>query len=157
MKYVVQKGRVVVKARAPEPDMTATWSKVSGTIDLDPEKPAGVRAELSLDMRSFVAGDWFARWQLKGDLDAERYPTAKFMLMRLENLREPSPGQLEAVALGQIQWRGLTVEVRARGKARVSPRQIDATGSFEISLGDLGVPAGDTFRVDVSLSATARA
>jgi polyisoprenoid-binding protein YceI len=157
MKFVVQKGRVVVKARAPDPDMTATWSKVSGTIDLDPERPAGARGEVRLDMRSFEAGDWFARWQLKGDVDAERHPTATFMLMRLESLREASSGQLEGVALGQLQWRGMTVEVRARGKARVSPRQVDATGSFDVSLADLGVPAGDTFRVEVSLSATATA
>src|SRR6266571_5950362 len=111
MRYVVHKGRVVVKARSPLQDTTATWKKPSGTIDLDPEQPRGARAEVSLDMRAFDAGDWFQNWKLKGELDAERHPTARFLLMRFEDLREPAPGQLEATALGQLQWRGRTVEV----------------------------------------------
>ncbi len=155
MRYVVKKGRVMVTARASAPDMTATWSRTTGTIDLDLEKPAGARAEVTLDMRSFTAGDWFAKWKLAGEVDADSHPTARFLLMRLEDLRETSPGQLEATALGQLQWRGKSTEVRARGKARVNRLQIEATGSFVLDVRDLGVALGETVRVEVSLSAAA--
>jgi len=151
--YRVVKGRVKVKASS-SPDVT-TWSKLSGTIQLDPAPPLGARAELSVDMRSFEAGDWFKNWKLKGDLDPTAHPTARFVLMRFDGLREASPGQLEATAVGQLQWRGQTAEIRVRGKARVNPRAIDASGSFELDALSLGIKADEPVRVEVSLSATA--
>lgn len=154
MRYVVRKGRVVVTSRAA-PDLSATFDKPAGTIDIDPERPAGARAEITLDMRSFTAGDWFADWKVKGEVDPERHPVARFLLMRFENLRETSPGHLEATALGQLQWRGAMTEVRAAGKARVDRRHIEATGAFELRARDLGLPRADVLRVEVSLRATA--
>jgi hypothetical protein len=149
----VTKGRVTVKARSSA-DVT-TWSKLSGTIQLDLDQPLGARAEMSVDMRAFEAGDWFKHWQLEGDMDPRAHPTATFMLMRFEGLREASAGQLEATAVGQLQWRGKTAEVRVRGTARVNPRAIDAAGWFELDARLLGLAADEPVRVEITLSATA--
>lgn len=151
--YRVVKGRVTVKAGS-SPDVT-TWSKVTGTIQLDLDRPDGARAEISVDMRSFEAGDWFQNWQRKGNLDADAHPTAKLVLMRLEGVREGSAGQLEGTAVGQLQWRGKTAEVRVRGTARVNPRAIEASGSFDVDPQRFGIKADERLRAEVSLSATA--
>lgn len=151
--YRVVKGKVTVKARSSA-DVT-TWSKVSGTIQLDLDQPLGARAEVSVDMRSFEAGDWFKHWQVEGDIESPAYPTAKFVLMRIDGLRETSSGQLEATAMGQLQWRGKTTEVRVRGAARLNPRAIDATGWFELDARLLGLAADEAVRVEITLSATA--
>ena len=152
MRYVVKSARVVVTARAT-PDLVARWSKGAGTIELDPDHPAGARAEITVDIRTFDAGDWFSHWRVNAGLDVDRHPTARFLLMRLEGARESTPGQIEGVAVGQLQWRGHTTDVRARGKARISRRQIDATGSFDVDARRLGVAAGDLLAVEVTLSA----
>ena len=151
--YRVVKGKVTVKPRSSA-DVTI-WSKLSGTIQLDLDQPLGARAEVSVDMRSFEAGDWFKHWQLEGDMDPQAHPTATFILMRFEGLREASAGQLEATAVGQLQWRGKTAEVRVRGTARVNPRAIDAGGWFELDAHSFGIAADESVRVEINLSATA--
>src|SRR5262249_56528201 len=85
VRYVVRKGRVVVTSRAA-PDLSATFDKPAGAIDIDPERPAGARAEITLDMRSFTAGDWFADWKVKGECDPERHPVARFLLIPFDDL-----------------------------------------------------------------------
>src|SRR5450432_1812324 len=105
-RYTVQRGKIEVKARSSLHDTTTVWSKVTGTIDFDPEATGGAQAEISVDMRVFDAGDRLKNWKIKGDLDPDSHPTATFQLMRFDQIGEKTAGDYEALATGQLSWRG---------------------------------------------------
>jgi polyisoprenoid-binding protein YceI len=139
MRYHVQRGVVEVKARSSIHDTTTRFGKVEGTIDFDPDAAAEARAELSVDMRVFDAGDRFKNWKIKSDLDPDAHPTATFALVRLDSIHEATSGRFEARALGQIRWRGKGADVTVKGEASVDRRRIEASASFEMNVRDLGV------------------
>jgi polyisoprenoid-binding protein YceI len=140
MKYVVQRGRIEVKARSSIHDTNTIWSKVTGTIDFDPDKTDAARAEIQVDMRVFDAGDRLKNWKIKGDLDPDSHPTATFTLSRFDQISEKTAGDFEAVAAGQLAWRGKTPTVKVKGKARIDRRAIDAQATFELDVRkELGV------------------
>ena len=43
--------------------------------------------------------------------------------------------------MGQLRWRGKSVDVKVKGKASVDRRTIDASASFELDVRDLGIAA----------------
>jgi polyisoprenoid-binding protein YceI len=140
MKYTVQRGRVEVKARSSIHDTNTVWAKVTGTIDFDPDKTDAARAEIQVDMRAFDAGDRLKNWKIKGDLDPDSHPTATFTLMRFDQINEKTAGDFEAVAVGQLAWRGKTPSIKVKGKARIDRRAIDAQASFDLDVRkELGV------------------
>ena len=161
LSYTIQAGEVVVTARSSIHDTRTVFSRLSGTIAIDPAAPeAGASAEVAVDMRAFDTGDRLKNWKLKSDLDPERHPTATFRLARLEvAAAEP----LRAAASGTLAWRGRDVEVRARGEGTISPEAIRARAVFELDVRALGVEPPKIFflrvesvvRVEVSLSARA--
>jgi polyisoprenoid-binding protein YceI len=151
---------VVVKARSSIHDTTCVWSELSGTIDFDPAKPEAAAAEITVDMRVFDAGDRLKNWKLKGDLQ----PKAVFRLSRLDGVTSATGSEaLSATAVGAIDWRGKTAEIRASGSATVTGTKIDAKCTFELNVRHLGVepPKILMFKVDeivavsVELSANA--
>jgi polyisoprenoid-binding protein YceI len=139
MRYLVQRGLVAVKARSSIHDTTTRFDKLQGTIEFDPDVTAETRAELSVDMRAYDAGDRFKNWKLKSDLDPEAHPTATFALMRLTSIHEKVSGRYQAAAVGQLQWRGKAVDVQVQGEATVDRRRIEASARFELNVRDLGV------------------
>lgn len=139
MKFKVQRGLVEVKARSKVHDTTTRYNKIEGTIDFDPDEPKGARAELSVDMRVFDAGDRFKNWKIKSDLDPDQHPTATFTLTRIESISEVTSGRFEARAVGQIKWRGRSVDVKVKGTAKVDRRSVEASADFEMKVTDLGV------------------
>ena len=165
MRFRVQRGVVEVKARSSIHDTDTKFSKLEGWIEFDPDAPAGARAEISVDMRVFDAGDKLKNWKLRSDLEPDKHPTATFILMRLENAHEPGAGRFEAAAVGQLRWRGRSPDIRVRGQASVDRRAIDAKASFDLDVRELGVkpPGFLMFKVEsvvtvhVTLFATAAA
>jgi polyisoprenoid-binding protein YceI len=158
MRYEIQRGKIVVRGRAPDDHRTATWSNTSGTFEVDVDDPGRAGGEMTVDLRTFEAGDWFAKSQLKSIVAAAAHPKATFVLMRVEKARELVAGQVEGVAVGQIQWRDHTVTVRARGGGTLNHRALDVSGRFVLDVRQLGVPvhAGDAeVVVDVSVYAIA--
>jgi polyisoprenoid-binding protein YceI len=137
--YKVQRGKVTTTARSSVHDTKTVWAKLSGTITLDVDALATARAEISVDMRAFDAGDFLKNWKLKSELDADKHPTAIFRLVGIEDVRETTAGEFSGTAVGQIAWRGKTADVRARGTARIDRRTLDARASFELNVRDLGI------------------
>jgi polyisoprenoid-binding protein YceI len=139
VRYRVQRGLVEVKARSSIHDTDTRFAKLEGWIEFDPDQPAAARAEISVDMRVFDAGDKLKNWKLKSDLEPDKHPTATFVLARLENVHEPNAGRFAASAVGQLKWRGRAPDVRVRGQASVDRRAIDARASFDLDVRELGV------------------
>lgn len=137
-RYVVGRGRVVVKARSSIHDTTAVWSELSGTIDFDPARPEEAAAEVVVDMRIFDAGDRLKNWKLKGDLEPDKHPHAVFRLSRLDGVTA-SGESLSATAIGSLEWRGKKADIRATGSATATPAKIEAKCSFELNVRHLGV------------------
>jgi polyisoprenoid-binding protein YceI len=157
--YAIESGQIVVTARSSIHDTRTIWSRLSGTIAVDPAAPqAGASAEVAVDMRAFDAGDRLKNWKLRSDLDPDRHPTATFRLDRLEvNGAEP----LAAAASGVLAWRGREVEIRASGDGTISADALRARARFDLDVRSLGVEPPKIFflkvdhvvRVEVTLSA----
>ncbi len=148
-------------ARTAAHDTKTRFAKLEGTIDFDADDTKSARADLTLDMRVFDAGDRLKNWKLKTDLEPDQYPTATFTLARFLDIHEVTAGQYTATALGQLAWRDATPMVKVKGVASVDRRSIDARASFELDVRDLGIApprflmfrVEDVVRVQVSLFA----
>ena len=163
-RYLVDpaKSLVVVHARSSVHDTDARWTRLTGTISVDPADPgAGAEARVVVDMRELDAGDRMKNWKLRGDLEPDKYPEAVFTLAKLEDVR--TSARVEAAALGSIAWRGRTAQVKATGSAQITAASILATCKFELNVTHLGVKppkvlmfkVDEVVLVDVTLVATA--
>jgi polyisoprenoid-binding protein YceI len=163
MKFKIQRGLVEVKARSSIHDTNTRYPKLEGQIDFDADAPAGARAELAVDMRVYDTGDRLKNWKLKSDLDPESHPSATFTLSRLEAVSEEAAGKFVATGVGQLRWRGKSVDLKVKGRATVDRQTIEATASFELDVKLLGVAppkflmfkVEDVVQVQVSLRALA--
>lgn len=160
--YKVVGGHVRVTARSSLHDTRTVWSRVEGTLEVDPDAPeAEPRAEIRVDMRELDTGDRLKNWKLKSDLAPDRYPTATFTLRRLENVRRENGGGFRADAVGLLAWRGRDTEVRLSGRGRLDASAVEAEGRFELDVRHLGVepPKILMFRVEpvVEVEVQARA
>jgi hypothetical protein len=162
LRYRVHKGLLTVTAEGS--DTVVRFDKMAGSIELDPEDPpAKVKGELSVDLRSFDAGDRFKNWKIESELGAEQHPTAELTLARLEGVTEESPGKFRGRGRAQIRWRGKRVDVTCRGHGLVSRRELEVRATFELSVRELGLPpasfllfrSGDALKVDVVVVARA--
>jgi polyisoprenoid-binding protein YceI len=142
MKYQVQRGKVEVLAKSSVHDTTTQFSKLEGTIDFNPDDTSTAKADLTVDMRVFDAGDRLKNWKLKSDIDPDQWPTATFTLARFEDIHEITAGQWSATAVGQLRYRGKSPIIKVKGKASVDRRSIDAKATFSLDMPkDLGMKA----------------
>ncbi len=139
MRYKIQRGQVDVKARSSVHDTTTRYAKIEGTIDFDPDDPNAARAEIQVDMRVFDAGDRLKNWKLRSDLEPDKHPIASFTLARFADIHEPTAGQFNATAIGQLRWRDRGPNITVKGSASVDRRAIDARASFDLDVRELGV------------------
>lgn len=131
--------RVRVTARSSIHDTETIWSRVSGTIEVDPDAIAeGASAEIEVVMTEFDAGDWLKNRKLRKDLAVSEHPRASFRLDELVDVAA-SGDETSARATGTIAWRGEQASIAAEGSARVTSELIRATASFELDVTKLGV------------------
>jgi len=149
MLYKVQRGLVTVTARSAPHDTTTRYPKLDGTIEFDADNPRAARAEIAIDMRVFDTGDKLKNWKLKSAHNPDEHPTAIFTMARFEDIHEMTAGQWNAVASGQLKWRGRAPMVKVSGKASVDRRGIDAQASFSIDMRELGVQPPEFFLLKV--------
>ena len=151
MRFTVGSGsKVVVSARSSIHDTRTLWDSVEGTIELDPDDPAAdARAELRVDMRRHDAGDFLRNRKVKKDLEVDRYPEARFVLDRLDEVIRDGE-RFRARARGVIEWHGKKVAVEAQGEAEIGGGALRATGRFDLDVRDLGVqpPRFFVFKVE---------
>lgn len=90
-------------------------------------------------MGSFDAGDWLKNKKLKSEIDPKKYPTASFHLGGLDEVVERGDGGFEVKARGLLRYRGREVEIVIAGTGTMDAAGIDARGSFDLDLRDLGM------------------
>lgn len=163
--YNVDTGRsqLVVRARSSIHDTNTTFTKISGTVQADSAtlEDTGATASFQVDMGSFDAGDWLKNRKLKKDVDPGRYPTATFELSELRDVKRNDDGSFAAKAVGTLAWRGRNVTLEVAGKGTMDDNGIDATGTFDLDIRELGMepPKFLMFKVDpeVTIEVTLRA
>lgn len=163
--YNVDTGRsqILVRARSSIHDTNTTFSKISGRVEADGDtlEETGATASFSVDMGAFDAGDWLKNRKLKKDMDPGRYPTATFELTELRDVKREDDGSFVARAVGTLAWRGRSLTVEVAGKGTLDDSGIDATGTFDLDIRELGMepPKILMFKVEpeVTIEVTLRA
>jgi polyisoprenoid-binding protein YceI len=159
-----RKSLVIVRARSSVHDTDTKFTRLGGTVDVDPEDPgSGAQARISVDMREFDAGDWLKNRKLKGDLEPDRYPEALFTLSLLKDVARKAGERFEARAFGGLAWRGRSTSVEATGGATITPVRVIAECRFDLDVTTLGVKppkvlmfkVEDVVSVEVRLEASA--
>jgi polyisoprenoid-binding protein YceI len=147
---------VVVEARSSIHDTRTRWSGVAGTIEADPAELAAATAELTVDMTRHDAGDFLRNRKLRKDLHVDRYPTARFRLVRLRDVADRGGGSFAATADGVIAWHDREVEIAAAGEGAVTADRIAATARFELDVRAFGVepPRFLMFKVEEVVAVT---
>jgi polyisoprenoid-binding protein YceI len=153
--------RIVVKARSSIHDTSTTWNRIEGTAEADPAALLDARASFSVDMTAFDAGDWLKNRKLRKDLDVARHPRAIFEITGLRDMHQNEDGSFRATADGILRWRGKELALAVSGRGRIDATAIDATGSFDLDIRQLGVepPRFLMFKVEseVTVEVTLRA
>lgn len=142
MRYRVESGKLIVKARSRIHDTTTTWDKVSGDVDADPDTlaTAGATATFAVDMTSFDAGDFLKNRKLRKDFEMEAHPKATFELRAVRDVVRDGP-TFKATAEGVLKWRGKEVVVALQGSGKLDAMSVEATGTFELDIRKLGLSA----------------
>jgi polyisoprenoid-binding protein YceI len=154
---------LIVRARSSVHDTNTTFDKVTGTVQGDPAalETSGATARFEVHMASFDAGDWLKNRKLKKDLDLDAHPIASFELRELRDVVRAEGTRFEATAIGAIRYRGREVAMEIRGSGTMDERGIEATGSFELDIRELGMqpPKILMFKVEpeVTIEVTLRA
>ncbi len=162
--YAIHGGRVVSRAHSTIHDTTTTWSRVAGTLRVDPGAPGvACAASVTVDMRDFDAGDRLKNWKLRGDLEPDKYPEAVFTLDRLDDVNPLGGDRWSATAIGSLAWRGRRAAIRAAGTGRITASAVEAEATFTLDVRELGVTppkilfmkVANDVSVTVTISATA--
>ncbi len=136
--------RVQVKARSKIHDTTTVWDHVAGDVDAAPDTlaTAGAKARFAVDMTKFDAGDFIKNRKIRSDFDMDRNPEAIFELRAIRDVkREPNSDRFTAVADGTLRWRGREVALTIQGQGTMTATAIDATGTFDLDIKQLGLKA----------------
>lgn len=131
--------RLVVQARSSVHDTYTTWSEITGDIDADVASLEGASAGFAVDMTAFDAGDWLKNRKLKKDLDVAGHPRATLELTGVRDVVRKDGDRFEAVATGVLRWRGRELELAISGEGAMDADHIEATGTFDLDVRDLGV------------------
>ncbi len=144
--------RLTVQARSKIHDTSTTFSRITGEVDADPDALAerGATARFTVAMAQFDSGSWMKNKKLEKDLDLDRHPEAVFELRALQDVVRAADGAFTATAVGAIRYRGREVTVNVAGRGRVDARGIEATGSFDLDIRQVGMqpPKFLMFKVD---------
>lgn len=143
--YAVDSGasKIVVHARSSVHDTDTVWDEISGEVEADPATLAetGATASFAVDMTRFDAGDWLKNRKLKKDFAFDKHPEATFELTGLRDVTEKDDGSFSATADGTLRWRGKEVALAVAGTGTVDDGGIDAKGTFDLDIKDLGLKA----------------
>lgn len=154
--------RLVVRARSSIHDTTTTWSRITGDVEADPDtlEQRGASARFTVDMTEFDAGDWLKNRKLRKDFALADHPRARFDLGELRDIVRDGD-DFTATAAGVLHWRGKQVQLSVSGRGVLTESRIEAVGTFELDIRQLGLrpPKLFIFKVDsdVAVEVTLRA
>lgn len=141
-------GFVVTWDREP---FRASFKRWTAAIDFDPADVAKGKADVTIDIASFVSEDPENDKYRTGPngLDVRRFAQAKFVS---KSFRETGPGRYEAVA--DLTIHGVTKEVKLPFALAINGRSAHMTGELTLSRVDFGVGTGSTWGIDWSSERT---
>jgi polyisoprenoid-binding protein YceI len=136
--------RVQFVSDAPLEKFTGTSDKVTGIIKTDPDNAGKSKAELKVEVASIKTGVKLRDEHLRGEdwLDAKRHPHAKFVVTRVEGLKQLKPNETaKATVYGKFFLHGVTRDVKSDVQVRLTsapgePDQLRVVGSFKVKLED---------------------
>ena len=134
--------RVQVKARSKIHDTTTVWDHVAGTVESSPDTLAteGAKARFAVDMTKFDAGDWLKNRKLRSDFEMDAHPEAIYEVRAIRDVVRTGD-RFTAVAEGVLRWRGREVALTIQGQGTMTATSIDATGTFDLDIKQLGLRA----------------
>jgi polyisoprenoid-binding protein YceI len=155
---------------APLEKFTGSSTKLSGEIKLDPAKASQAKGEIKVKMNSFKTGIELRdeHFQSEGWLDAKKYPDAKFVITKISGVEALKPGEaVDATVIGKFSLHGVTRDVTASAKVRLSPGdaskpemlRIQATFTVKLEDHKVSIPSivalkvSPEIKVNVDLSA----
>jgi polyisoprenoid-binding protein YceI len=125
---------------SPIEPIAGVAEKIEGNLSIDPSNMSAASGSLTIPTASLRAPVEAMSGHLKSDrwLNAEKYPSIKFTLKKVENLKKVSDGTYTADAIGDLTIKDVTKEItaKAEGAYRVDGMKLRMRGA-----------AGDTFRV----------
>jgi len=101
--------------------------------------------------------------KLRKDYKLADHPRATFELEGLRDVVRKDDGSFEATGLGTLRWRGKSVAIEIAGTGVMTGGSVDAKGTFDLDIRDLGMKAPrvlmfkmqDVVTIDVTLRAKA--
>jgi polyisoprenoid-binding protein YceI len=141
-------GFVVTWDREP---FRASFKRWTANIDFDPAALATSKADVLIDIASFVSEDSENDKYRIGPngLDVRRFTQARFVS---KSFREVSAGRYEAVA--DLTIHGITKEVKLPFALTIAGNAAHMTGDLTLSRIDFGVGTGSTWGIDWSSERT---
>jgi polyisoprenoid-binding protein YceI len=129
----------------------ADFKRWTATIDFDPSDLKSAKAEVAIDITSFVSEDpENDKYRLgPNGLDVRRFAQARFAS---KSFREVGPGRYEAVA--DLTIHGVTREVRLPFALAITGNTAHMMGELTLSRVDFGVGTGSTWGIDWSSQRT---
>jgi len=129
----------------------ASFKRWTATIDFDPADLARAKADVSIDIASYVSEDPENDKYRVGPngLDVRRFAQARFVTKRFSEI---SAGRYEAVA--DLTIHGVTKEVRLPFALAINGNSARMTGELTLSRVDFGVGTGSTWGIDWSSERT---
>jgi polyisoprenoid-binding protein YceI len=130
---------------APLEKFTGTLSKASGQVTVDPNKPAGAKGNIKVEIASIKTGIDLRDEHVKNDswLDAKRYPEAEFVITKVTGVDKLKANEaVDATVTGKFSLHGVTQEVTTKAKVRWVPaadgkaEALRIVASFTIKLVD---------------------
>lgn len=165
--FTITEGKVQFVSDAPLERFTGSNSKVSGTITVDPAKPADAKAEVKIDATGFKTNIELRDEHLQSDswLDAKKFPFATFVVTKVAGITALKEGEAsEATVTGKFTLHGVTKELTAKAKVRLAGGTLHIQTSFPVKLEDhkISIPSIVALKVapvvqaNVDLKATAK-
>ena len=141
-------GFVVTWDREP---FRASFKRWTATIDFDPAELASAKADVIIDIASFVSEDPENDKYRVGPngLDVRRFAQARFVS---KSFRETGAGRYEAVA--DLTLHGVTKEVKLPFALAIAGNSAHMTGELTLSRVEFGIGTGSTWGIDWSSERT---
>ena len=141
-------GFVVTWDREP---FRASFKRWTASIDFDPAELATAKADVAIDIASYVSEDPENDKYRVGPngLDVRRFAQARFVS---KSFRQVAPGRYETTA--DLTLHGITKEVKLPFALTINGNSAHMTGELTLSRVDFGVGTGSTWGIDWSSERT---
>jgi polyisoprenoid-binding protein YceI len=137
--FDITEGKVQFVSDAPLEKFTGQNEKVSGSVTVDPAKPADAKGTVKIDSTAWKTGIDLRNEHIQSDswLDAKKFPFATFEITKVTGISALKEGEsTEATVTGKFTLHGVTKELTAKAKIRLAAGVLHIQTSFPVKLED---------------------